>query len=188
MSVTPILMKCFEKLVRHHIKDYILAGRDCHKYIFEKKKKKDISTSLTSVFTHFEKNTPTSLLQWLTWSFIIMNTPAVVYFWFDPISTFLVQKHSLILLFHTTLKLELLVCKKKKTLDCQALSTITACIHHHLADFVPTCPVKRPQVTCVWPQRGRGSVRARGEKQKDEDGGRANTSNSCISYNVAIST
>lgn len=81
------------------------AGTVTSIYLKKNKKiKKDISASLTSVFTHFEKNTPTNLLQWLTWSFIIMNTPAVVCFWFDPISTFLVQKHSLILLFHTTLK------------------------------------------------------------------------------------
>lgn len=50
VALSPILMKCFEKLVVQHVQDNIPASQDPNQHVI------DISTVVHSVFTHLESN------------------------------------------------------------------------------------------------------------------------------------
>ncbi len=58
VSLTPILMQCFEKLVLQHIKNNIPASLDTHQFAFRTNRSIEdaISTALHLIFTYIENN------------------------------------------------------------------------------------------------------------------------------------
>ncbi len=75
VALTPILMKCFEKLVLQHIKDNIPANLDPHQFAFRTNRSTEdaISTALNSDFTHLQSNN-TYIIMLLVDSSLIFNT------------------------------------------------------------------------------------------------------------------
>lgn len=57
VALTPVIMKCFERLVLHHIKDYLPPEFDPHQFAYRANRSTEdaIATALHAVLSHLEQ-------------------------------------------------------------------------------------------------------------------------------------